>query len=134
MSVRPTGPPFSRVRSPHSQSEGPDLIPVGQIDNLIILAHKPGYRSSFEDDRLIDGVDCSVSPMRQSTVRSTPNVESVLTEVVLKAQAKTFFQVKANERPSVPGTSARRTSPREAEKGKARAVDSNKEPLTDKQD
>ena len=76
MSMRPTGTPFSRVRSPHSQSEGPDLIQANETNNAIILADESGYKSTSEDDRFLDWVEYSASPMHESSVQSNLYVET----------------------------------------------------------
>ena len=138
--MRPTGTPLSRVRSPHSQSEGPYLIQAGETDNPIILADEPGYRSSSEDDRFLDWVDNSASPMRESPIRSNPDAKHAQrktpTEIMTEAQAETPSQAKAIEQSSDLRPSVRRPSPpaTQSEKGKARAVDSDKDSLADQQD
>ena len=46
MSVRPTSSTNLRARSPHSQSEGSDLVQAGENENPIVLTDEPGYASS----------------------------------------------------------------------------------------
>ena len=51
------------------------MIQAGETNNLVILADEPGYRSSSKDDRFLDWVDHSASPMRESPVRSNLDAE-----------------------------------------------------------
>ena len=78
--------------------------------------------------------------MRESPTRSNPDAEQARREtpmeIVTEAQAETPSQAKATKQSSDLGPSARRPSPpaTQAEKGKARVVDSDEEPLADQQD
>ena len=141
MSVRPTGTPYSRVRSTHSPSEGPDLIQAGETDNPINLADEPSPDPSSGDDRFPpDRVDYSASPMRESPTRSNPNAETTQreapTEVVTEAQAEIHSQAETTVRTSDPGPSERRPSPpvTQAEEDKEVTEISDEEPLAAKED
>ena len=61
--------------SPHSHSEGTDRIQAGETDNPIIFVDEPSYTFSSKDDRFLDRVDYSASPMREGPIRSNPEAE-----------------------------------------------------------
>ena len=85
----PTDTPISRARSPHSQSEGPDLVQAEENDNPIVLAKEPAYKSSYEEGHCPVTGSITQSPMQESPTQSKPRAEDTAhdapTEVVTEA-------------------------------------------------